>query len=236
MRWSDVFKSLRPMAMAVAACLLVGMAAQANLVISEVASWSSGNSPLGVDWFELTNTGISAIDITGWSVDDNSNDFGVARALTGISSIAAGESVIFMETDDLAATSAAFRALWFGGSPPAGLQFGAYMGSGIGLSSGGDELHIFNGSGVVQSEVSFGNSPGAAPFTTFDNKTGMSGVIPPLTTFSAAGVRGAFVAANSPDEIGSPGVFVQVPEPATVGLLILGLAFSSLALFNRRKS
>ncbi len=40
--------------------------AASTIVISEVAPWSSGNTPVAADWFELTNTGSSAINISGW--------------------------------------------------------------------------------------------------------------------------------------------------------------------------
>ena len=51
------------------------------VIISEVAPWSSGNSPYMADWFEVTNTSTSAVNITGWKMDDNSNSFGSAVAL-----------------------------------------------------------------------------------------------------------------------------------------------------------
>ena len=49
------------------------------------------------DWFEVTNTGTTAVDITGWKIDDNSNAFGSAVALRGVTSIAAGKSAVFFE-------------------------------------------------------------------------------------------------------------------------------------------
>jgi uncharacterized protein len=67
------------------------------LIISEVSPWSSGNAPYAADWFEITNTGTSDIDIAGWKVDDNSNAFASAVALHGVSVIPAGKSVIFIE-------------------------------------------------------------------------------------------------------------------------------------------
>ena len=94
------------------------------IFITEVAPWSSGNSPIAADWFEVTNKGAVAVDITGWKVDDNSNSFAASIALNGITSIAPGESVIFIESASPAATSAAFRTLWYGASPPACLQIG----------------------------------------------------------------------------------------------------------------
>jgi hypothetical protein len=110
------------------------------LIISEVAPWSSGNSPVGDDWFEVTNVGTATANITGWKMDDNSNSFGSALELNGVSSIAPGQSVIFIETGSghtAAGNAAAFRSVWFGGNPPAGLQIGNYTGSGVGLSTGG---------------------------------------------------------------------------------------------------
>src|SRR5262249_31507190 len=79
----------------------------ASLIISEVAPWSSGNSApsLRVDWFEVTNLGNATANITGWKMDDDSHSFSNAVALNGITSIAPGESVIFLETTDLAGKS-----------------------------------------------------------------------------------------------------------------------------------
>src|SRR5262249_30973602 len=96
-----------------------------SIIISEVAPWSSGNSPIGVDWFEVTNTGSIPVDITNWRMDDNSNSFAVSVALNGITSIAAGESVIFIESTaskPAATVIASFKDVWFGGNVPAGLH------------------------------------------------------------------------------------------------------------------
>ena len=43
------------------------------VVVSEVAPWGSSNTPYAADWFELTNTGSTGVDLTGWTMDDNSN-------------------------------------------------------------------------------------------------------------------------------------------------------------------
>ncbi len=174
------------------------------LYISEVAAWSSGNSPVGVDWFEVTNSSSSAIDITGWKIDDGSNSFASAATLNGITSIAAGESVIFLETADLAGKSALFLSTWFGANVPAGIKIGGYTGSGLGLSTGGDAVNLFNSSGVLQANVAFGASPASAPYATFNNAAGLNNVT--ITTLSAVGVNGANTAVNnSANEIGSPG-------------------------------
>ncbi|MCG9791368.1 SdiA-regulated domain-containing protein [Flavobacterium algicola] len=178
-----------------------------KLFISEVAPWSSGNSPVGADWFEVTNTKAVAVNITGWKVDDDSQSPIAAVALTGITSIDPGESVIFIQTDDLAVTSALFISNWFGTNVPAGLRIGSYTGSGIGLSTGGDQVNLYNTtSSTPVASVLFGASP-TTTYTTFDNSAGINTITTPLTQMSAVGINGAFVAANSLSEIGSPGIF-----------------------------
>jgi len=200
------------------AALMVAGAAQAQVRITEVSAWGSGNAPYATDWFELTNTGSSALSIGGWKMDDSSASFSTAVALTGISSIGAGESVIFTET----AATASFLSTWFGSNAPAGLQIGNYTGGGVGLSTSGDGVNIYNAAGVLQASVSFGNSPGSAPYATFDNAAGITGTISQL---SAVGVNGAFAAANDASEIGSPGrIAAAVPEPESYALLLAGLS------------
>lgn len=173
------------------------------LIITEVAPWSSGNSPLSADWFEVTNPGTNAVDITGWKVDDSSASFGSALALNGITSIAPGESVIFIETSDLTAAAAAFKTLWFGANPPAGLQIGSYSGSGIGLSTGGDAVNLYDGNGVLKASVTFGASPTGPSYATFDNTIGLDATT--ISRLSIVGLYDAFTAANDASEIGSPG-------------------------------
>jgi len=201
--------------------------ANAAIIVSEVAPWSSGNSSLGKDWFELTNTGGSAETITGWKVDDSSASFASSLVLNGITTVNAGESVIFIESSTSAST--AFNSLWFGASLPAGLQIGYYSGSGIGFGTGGDAVNIYNSAGVIQASVSFGASDAVSPYQTFDNAAGATGAI---SLLSQTGVNGAFVAANSVAEIGSPGRIAAVPEPETFALLVAGLG---LVGFSSRK-
>ncbi|HWC62145.1 MAG TPA: lamin tail domain-containing protein, partial [Rhizomicrobium sp.] len=190
------------------------------LYISEVAPWSSGNSPVAADWFEVTNTGTTAVDITGWKMDDSSNAFGNAVALTGITSIAAGESVIFVETtgNTLDTVKSAFINTWFGGNAPAGLQVGGYGGSGVGLSTGGDAVNLYNAAGQLQAGVSFGSSA-AGPFESFDNSQGLNNST--IADLSAVALHGAFAAANDGQEIGSPGtvgkVFISEVAPWASG-------------------
>ncbi|MEY5033205.1 MAG: hypothetical protein RL354_2236, partial [Planctomycetota bacterium] len=80
--------------------------ASANIRITEVMSSSNGGGLPTPDWIEVTNYGASAVDLTGWRVDDGSFSVAVSAALTGISTIGAGESVIFIESAGGAGISA----------------------------------------------------------------------------------------------------------------------------------
>ena len=187
-----------------------GGSAGTTLALTEVSPWSSGNSPYAADWWELTNTGTKAVDLTGWKVDDESASFGAAVSLSGVTALAPGESAIFIEGN--AATAEAFKSAWFAGSPPAGFKIGTYSGSGIGLGTGGDQLNVFNGAGTLVTGVSFGSSTTGR---TFDNTAALGAISPPLpavTTLSTAGVNGAVTVGG---ETGSPGV-APVATPVIV--------------------
>jgi hypothetical protein len=186
-------------------------AAIGDLRITEVAPWSSGQSPVSADWFEITNTGSTAVSLTGVRVDDNSYSFASSLGLTGVTSLAAGESAIFIE--GTGTNAAAFRTLWFGASPPATPQIGSYSGAGIGLGTGGDAVVLYDSAGAVITAVSFGPNAPATLFPTFDNAAGLGSTTatpgtPPvaISQLSAVGTNGAFASAgNGGNQIGSPG-------------------------------
>ncbi len=149
-------------------------------------------------------------------MDDNSNSFGSASALNGITSIAPGKSVIFIEGD--ASTASAFKTAWFGTNVPSGFTIGTYSGSGVGLSTGGDAVNLFDASGNRIAGVSFGTSTTGS---TFDNKAGLGSTtlpLPTISTLSIAGVNGAFLAADGV-ETGSPGTTVNVNQAPTAVVL-----------------
>ena len=170
------------------AILLAG-SARASIIITEVDAAGS-SATYGADWFELTNTDSSPVDITGWKMDDSSASFGSAVALRGVTSIAAGQSVIFAEGKADGSTDStidpAFESFWFGSNIPAGFAIGNYGGSGVGLSTtNGDGVNIFDSAGNPIASVSFGALSGNA---TLDNSVGAGGT---LSTYSADGVNSA---------------------------------------------
>jgi predicted extracellular nuclease/uncharacterized protein YjiK/2',3'-cyclic-nucleotide 2'-phosphodiesterase (5'-nucleotidase family) len=189
-----------------------------SLIISEVTPWGSGNSPYAADWFEVTNTGTSAVDITNWKIDDNSNAFASAVALRGLTSIPAEKSAVFIEgladgsTDATLITS--FSTAWFGSAiPPSNVLIGTYGGSGVGLSTAGDAVNLFDASGNRVTGISFGPSTIGS---TFDNTAGLGSTtlpLPTVSTLSAIGINGAFLASDGL-ETGSPGTIASPPTVA----------------------
>jgi hypothetical protein len=173
-------------------------AADTDVRVTEVAP--RGNStPLGDDWFELTNTGATALNLTGWSANDNG---GSAVAMSGVTTLAAGESAIFvMEAG--AASVQAYASQWFGGTLPAGLQVGWVDGSGLGLSNDGDSVRVYNASATLVASVTYGTAPSGSPIPTLDNTEGLNSAT--ISTVTAAGVNGAFPSSNEA-EVGSPGL------------------------------
>lgn len=219
-------RSSLPLSALLSALVLTATAATAQVRITEVAPWSSGNSVVGADWFELTNVGSLSVDVSGWRVDDNSNAFGSSLALNGVSTIGAGQSLIFIEGG--ATQTSNFLSNWFGSASYAGVLVGTYSGAGIGLGTGGDAVNIFNAAGVLQARVEFGASDATSPFQTFDNSAGLNNVT--LSTLSTAGTNGAFVI-TSGLEIGSPSL---VPEPETFAMLLAGLGLMGAAIRRRQ--
>jgi uncharacterized protein YjiK len=185
------------------------------VAITEVAPWGSGEAEYEADWFELTNQTADPITLTGWKMDDSSDAFGTAVPLEGITTVAPGESVLFVETGktatapERAETIAKFKSSWFGSAVPAGLQVGEYHGEGVGLSTGssGDGVNLFNAEGVHITGVAFG--PQTA-LVSFDNAAGLGSYAAPptISTLSQDGVDGAFVVH---DQTGSPGRTTEPP-------------------------
>ena len=213
-----------PRVVALAAFLGASCAAQAqysDLRITEAMS-SSGTGGT-VDWFEITNYGLTMVALAGWTVDDSSYAFANSVALSGVASIAAGESVLFLESAGGAAIES-FRTFW---GDLGSVQIGYYSGSGLGLSASGDGLVLFDSTGTEETpRVSFGAATAGSSFYYAYAANG-----DPETSPNAAAVistlgtlygQVTYTSADALGNVGSPGTATAIPEPASGALLGLG--------------
>jgi hypothetical protein len=188
--------------------------AHAGIRITEAMSSSGGGT---ADWIEVTNYGSTAVSLAGWRMDDSSFNPGASVALNGVATIGAGESVIFVESASGAAI-ASFRTFWGG---LGGVQVGFYSGSGVGLSSGGDGVGLFNASNILVTQVSFGAATsGSSFFWGYD----LAGNTDPSYNglISTVGTIGTQVTFSSSGDIGSLGTATGIPAPGALALV--GLA------------
>lgn len=201
-------------ASAIALAIATVAPASAALVFTEAMSAPNSTA----DWWEITNTGPAAVNLTGYKFDDSSFAVANAATLLGVTTINVGEAVVFLESSDAATDVPAFRNYW-SGSPTglAGVKIGTYSGSGLSLSgTSGDGLILYNASNtIVAGPVAFPSATGADLGKSFD-------AFNPNFHRSQVGVNGAFAASGSPSDIGSPGS-APVPEPATIALVLVGL-------------
>ncbi|TWT85329.1 hypothetical protein Pla123a_01360 [Posidoniimonas polymericola] len=219
-----------------AAATLCALSSQAayNLQVTEIYSGHSVEADVTADWFELTNYGDMAWDsaVDGpLFYDDDSEDPTAADPLLGVTSIAPGQSAIFVQGSE-DAVIAEFLAVF---SNVAGLSVGRFDGSGLG--GGGDGVTIFTG------EVSFpdfivGDRIEFEAYPDYDAAVA-GGVIDGSTwdvvnqRWSVAGEFGALASAGGGafPIIGSPGT--AAPEPTAMAISFAGLM--GLSTFRRRR-
>ncbi len=186
---------------------IVAGAAAADIRITE---WMYGGS--GGEFIEFTNTGVSSIDMTGWSFDDDSRLPGVFD-LSGFGVVGAGQSVIITESD-----AEVFRAAW-GLSASVGI-LGGYTNN-LGRN---DEINIFDANGDLADRLTYGDQSFPGSIRT----QGTSGNVLPSAlgqndvfgwVFSASGdIHGSYLSTDG--DLGNPGVWV--PAPGAMALLGLG--------------
>jgi len=201
--------------LSIAAAAIAANVSVANIRITEVMSSSNGGGTPTPDFFEITNYGSSAVTLTGWKMDDNTYAIGNAVALSGITSIGAGETVVFIESAAGAAVSS-FRSFWGG---LAGVQVGYYSGSGVSLSSLGDGVVLFNSGNTEVTRVSFGAATSGRTF--FWGYDAASGVVDSSYNglVSTVGTIGSQVTFQSSGDTGSLGTAINAPAPGAVALL-----------------
>ncbi|MCF7675667.1 MAG: lamin tail domain-containing protein [Akkermansiaceae bacterium] len=178
----------------------------ANLVITEIMSSSRHtDATRNGDWWELTNTGATAVNLQNYSWDDSLPIAGTVKFNAGIS-ILPGESVVIL--DALDATS--FKAAWGldGTNPLTSLPYQVLKwadftpGTGFpGFSSvNADGVYLFTPANLLMTSVAY-TTPSASGFSRawFTNGTAVPG------EFSVNGQLGATTSTDATPDVASPG-------------------------------
>ena len=186
---------------------LLASAAHGELVITEVMASSSHPTNVAPtpdangDWWELTNTGSVAVDLTGYKWDDVPTPLSPTVSIfpPGVT-IQPGESIIILE--EPSENVATWKAAW-GLSTTRVLdrtQFSNMGGEGFsGLGTSGDEVNLYDSGSVLVAHVEFGASVPGKSQAFHRDRTAVYGL------HSEAGLQGAAASNLSPLDVGSPG-------------------------------
>ncbi len=216
---------MRKYVVAALAAVLLAQNAMATYDLQITEMWP-GNEPgfnLTDDWFEVTNFGDMAWTSADGDLyfDDDSADATAADLISGVDSIAPGESVVFI--DGSATTGGQNVAIWDSvWSPDLAVtpQLGTYNGSG--MSQGGDGATLFVDADM--NGVDAGDLVDAETYPDAELFGGQSYDVG-QAAFSGSLVN-SITTTEMNDEnqpaIGTPG-FLGVPEPGTITLAAMGL-------------
>jgi uncharacterized protein len=196
--------------------LAIAVNARATIQITEwMYSGTDG------EFVEFTNTGSTAINLTGWSYTDNTRVVGHV-SLSAFGTVAAGESVILTET-----AAAIFRAAWNLSSSVK--IIGGNSTDNIGRS---DEINIYDSSNTLVDRLTYNDQTGKGP------RTQEKSCSIPASDYGLQTASSTWVLSYVGDQynswmstgydIGSPGI---IPEPASAVLLCVG---GLLALRKKR--
>ena len=165
-----------------------------DLAITEImASSNDPNTSISDDWFEITNYGSSAVDLGGFSWDDNSWLPGTVVFPSMV--IAPGEAIVVAQIDSV--NEPAFRSAWNLGPWVQVLVNEDFTIGQPGFSSSGDGVALFDTSStpieICRAEFTLALAGFSVEFDTACTYVGNSTV----------GVRGAYASTGS--DVGSPG-------------------------------
>ena len=175
--------------------------ANGELVITEIMSQSAHNYPTDCDWWELTNTGDSSVDLTGYSWDDDHQRAGqnVFASIT----ISACESIIIRDT--VTAPGDPWKDDWGLGAEVNVYDPGYFSGSFSGLGSS-DGVFLYDTDDVPVTSATYPSRTAG-----FSNEWAANGTSLGL---SVVGENGAYQSVNASPDVASPGHRVQ-SEPCS---------------------
>ena len=200
-------KKISAIILSVSTLLLFARYAPAELVITEIMSQSNHQPPTDGDWWELTNTGPAAINLLGYSWDDDHQRVG--RNVFGDITIAAAQSIIVFDGD--AGSAQQWQIDWSLSGSGVEVYDRSYFGGGFSGLGSADGVFLYDSNDdPVISAVCPNQTAG------FSNAWDARGV---YLGFSVNGVKGAYQSANVSPDVGSPGYAVSGAEGPFLGAL-----------------
>ena len=180
----------------------LALSLSAQLRITEVMSNSNhSDTAANGDWFEITNTGAAAVNIAGYSFDDDDRNAGASGGFPPYVLQSGASMVVLNDAPDTT-----FRSLW-----NLDLSIRVITKSEIsnfpGLGSAGDEVNLFNNSGGLVDRFTFGAATEGFSFAKYNDGQSVPGGL------SSNNVLGAYESEDPSEDIASPGISSDVPSP-----------------------
>lgn len=213
---------MRSKSILIVAGLCVAVCARLAPAAMMITEWAyQGN---GGEFIDFTNTGATAVDMTGWSFDDNTQT-GESVSLSSFGSVAPGESVILTDL-----TASAFRTEW-------GLAASVkVIGDNLQNLGRADEINLYDSANGRIDWLAYDDQDIGGPRTNFASGN--------PSTLAAIGAHNVllWVLSTPSDQFGSytsvsgavgnPGAFV--PEPASA-VLFGAAAFVAICVIKRAR-
>ncbi|MEK7952078.1 lamin tail domain-containing protein [Luteolibacter soli] len=175
--------------------------------VTEILSSSAHTTgTINGDWWELTNTAATPIDLSGFSWDDNHNVS--AQAVFPAFVLAAGESIVILDEDD-EDEAALFRVAW---NLPASVRIltreDFHLPDGFQGLGNGDSVIVYIPSGTETARANYLAHQAGKSRAWFRNGDAVPG------GYSQLGKYGAVLSSPNPGDLGSPGF--AAADPATL--------------------
>ncbi len=200
-------KENRVLILLVLAGFCLAATANGELAITEIMSQSAHDHPTDCDWWELTNTGGSSVDLTGYSWDDNHQRPG-QNVFAGIT-ISAGESIIVRNA--VAAPGDPWKDDWVLGAEVNVYDPGYFFGGFSSLGSA-DGVFLYAPNGTLITSVTYPSRT-----TGVSNEWAADGLFLGL---SVVGENDAYLSMNVIRDVASPGHAVQSEPCSSSGRMI----------------